>query len=170
MWKKHEIQSRPANHRTWPYDQITSPTPDRLDTARRQQTCKVVHLLGLHDAMATDPDPGSDGSAAGNRLTPIRKARFVDLPPGLHDPSPIHDVGHHESGGVKQPSAFEVFSVYSVGEHNLSTDSESTCGHQRGRVRRRQSAGQVHNGDGFVAPLGSYVGVSWRTCCRSREH
>ena len=69
-------------------------------------------------------------------------------------------MGHHDGGRIKLPSAFEVCSVYSVAESNLNTDPESTCEHQRGRVRRCQSAGLVHNGDGFDTPLGSYVRVS----------
>ena len=76
-------------------------------------------------------------------------------------------MGHHDGGGSEQlgsstfrtPSAFEVCSVFSVGECNLNTDAESTCEHQRGRIRRHQSAGLVHTVDGLVTPLGSYVGV-----------
>jgi hypothetical protein len=78
-----------------PHDQGTLPTPNRLDTAGRQQERKVALLLRLHDTMETIRNIGPDGSTLGIRLTPLRETR---VPPGLHDPSTIHDVGHHDGG------------------------------------------------------------------------
>lgn len=128
----------------------------------------MVHLLGLHDAMDTDPDPRSDRPTAGSRPSPLREVRFDDVPPGLHDPPTVCDVGPPGCRRINRPSAFEVCSVYSAGVR-ICADAEST---EREREREthineegfedtHQSAGLIRDGlRKPVAPLGSNAGDS----------
>lgn len=128
----------------------------------RNKSAKWFTCLDCTTGWSRTPIPNQTGPPQGADLLLFGEVRFVDVPPGLHDLPTVRDVGHHDGGGVNRPSAFEVCSVFSVGERNLNTDAESTEGeaHQRERIRRHQSAGLVRDGvlgGGSVAALGSNV-------------